>query len=270
MSFHIYQIYYSEATKSKNDKGFLQLDNMVNERPDWREYWSIRRYLTENQLQDNDYYGFFSPKFGAKTNLQSSDVFQFVESCDADVYFFSPFFDQSAYYINIYEQGIAHHPELLSIFQEVLQIFDPGFQMFDVITHSRNTIFCNYMVANKKFWSEWFKCCELIFNLAEDKDTLVGRRLNINTGHAGDSVPAKVFIMERMATFIVTKYNMKTSAYDPMTLPYTNLPISNFKLELCQLDALKIAYETTNSLKYLNAFRETKQKISEQLMLRTR
>ena len=41
----IYQIYYDEATRLSNDNGFLQLDNSLNERPDWSEYWPIRNYF---------------------------------------------------------------------------------------------------------------------------------------------------------------------------------------------------------------------------------
>ena len=41
----IHQIYYSEQTRAELDPGFLPLDNSANERPDWREYWPIRRFL---------------------------------------------------------------------------------------------------------------------------------------------------------------------------------------------------------------------------------
>jgi hypothetical protein len=62
----IYQIYYSEATKAHNDPGFLPMDNLANERPDWREYWPIRNYLLNNNLEEDTRYGFLSPKFEAK------------------------------------------------------------------------------------------------------------------------------------------------------------------------------------------------------------
>jgi hypothetical protein len=68
----IYQIYYSEKTKSSNDSGFLQLDNLGNDRPDWREYWPIRKYFLENTLEENTFYGFLSPKFKDKTGLSSN------------------------------------------------------------------------------------------------------------------------------------------------------------------------------------------------------
>jgi len=47
---HIFQIYYSNATREALDPGFVPLDNIRNERPDWREYWPIRRHLLNNSL----------------------------------------------------------------------------------------------------------------------------------------------------------------------------------------------------------------------------
>ena len=80
MKNQIYQIYYSEATKAQNDLGFLPLDNLANERPDWREYWPIRNFLLKNELAENTSYGFFSPKFKDKTNLEASDVVNFISN----------------------------------------------------------------------------------------------------------------------------------------------------------------------------------------------
>ena len=39
------------------------LDNLRNERPDWREYWPIRRFLLEGTPDPDAFYGFFSPRF---------------------------------------------------------------------------------------------------------------------------------------------------------------------------------------------------------------
>jgi hypothetical protein len=73
----VYQIYYSDETRKSNDSGFLQLDNLGNDRPDWREYWPIRKYLLENTLDENTFYGFLSPKFKDKTGLSSDQVYEF-------------------------------------------------------------------------------------------------------------------------------------------------------------------------------------------------
>ena len=53
---HIHQIYYSPETRAQLDAGFTPLDNLANERPDWREYWPIRNHLLRNALADDDYH----------------------------------------------------------------------------------------------------------------------------------------------------------------------------------------------------------------------
>ena len=58
MAIHIYQIYYDQATKQALDPGFIPLDNSNTERPDWYEFWPIRKFLKENQLQEDYWYGF--------------------------------------------------------------------------------------------------------------------------------------------------------------------------------------------------------------------
>ena len=114
----IYQIYYDDATRSGLDPLFIPLDKRKNERPDWREYWPIRRFLLNNPLDDNTYYGFFSPKFQAKTGLSGSTVVDFIEAHDAEVYFFSPFVEQQAFFINIFEHGDANHAGLMDAMQQ--------------------------------------------------------------------------------------------------------------------------------------------------------
>ena len=98
----VYQIYYSEGTKAQNDMGFIQLDNLLNVRPDWREYWPIRQFLLSVKLEDDTRYGFFSPKFREKTGLEASDVMNFIENDDSDVVIFSPYFVQSALFFNVF------------------------------------------------------------------------------------------------------------------------------------------------------------------------
>ena len=44
---HIYQILNYYTPREALDPGFLVLDNSSNERPDWYEYWPIRKFLRE-------------------------------------------------------------------------------------------------------------------------------------------------------------------------------------------------------------------------------
>ena len=93
----IYQILYTSDRNS--DPGFLVLDNSSNERPDWFEYWPIRRFLLKEALDEESFYGFVSPKFKCKTNLSAAAAHEFVGNCarTTDVVLFSPSIHLTAY-----------------------------------------------------------------------------------------------------------------------------------------------------------------------------
>ena len=44
---HVYQILNHYTPREELDPGFLVLDNSANERPDWYEYWPMRKFLRE-------------------------------------------------------------------------------------------------------------------------------------------------------------------------------------------------------------------------------
>jgi hypothetical protein len=62
----IFQIEYSKSVPL--DPGFLVLDNIANERPDWFEYWPTRKFLLGEALHDESFYGFLSPRFWVTTS----------------------------------------------------------------------------------------------------------------------------------------------------------------------------------------------------------
>src|SRR5271163_1516352 len=80
---HIYQILNHYTSRQELDPDFGVLDNSANERPDWFEYWPIRRFLLNEALDENAFYGFLSPKFKLKTGLSSAAVREFILAADA-------------------------------------------------------------------------------------------------------------------------------------------------------------------------------------------
>ena len=68
-AIHLHLIAYSEASRLAIGPGWGVLDNLANPRPDWFEYWPIRRFLLEQALDESAFYGFFTPKFSHKTGL---------------------------------------------------------------------------------------------------------------------------------------------------------------------------------------------------------
>jgi hypothetical protein len=263
---HIFQIFYSEDTRKMLDPGYIPLDNLSNERPDWREYWPIRRFLKNTELREGDFYGFFSPKFPERTRLSSEQVKQFIEP-DYDVVSFLYLFDQSCGFVNVFEQGEEHHKGLFSLTQKFLDDIGYGVQLDNAVMDSRHTIFSNYFVAKAAFWREWLHLSEKLFHIAEQGAP--GRfkdELNASVRHGSLQVPAKVFIMERIASLMLaTKPHWRIKPYNPFVLPPSVAIIGGFTLDLIILDALKIAYNTVRHPQYATAFAQVRESLDRKV-----
>jgi hypothetical protein len=244
MGAHIHQIYYSDGTRSQLDPGFIPLDNTPNLRADWREYWPIRNWLKSNSLRDDGYYGFFSPKFANKTRLDAARVHAFIDKAAGvpDVILFSPFFDQSAFSLNVFIQFHVHK-DGNEVMRESIKYIMPGFEHLtnSVLMDSRNTVFCNYFVAKPRFWAVWLEHCEMLFALAEAAESPLAKMLNSDVIHDGAHAQNKVFVIERIASWLLVTHQFTSLAYDPWLLPHSNSWVAKYRNELIQLDALKIA-----------------------------
>lgn len=262
----IYQIYYSEQSRTEVDPGFLPLDNLQNERPDWREYWPMRRFLLSQELDPNGYYGFFSPRFRHKTGLTAAAVHEFIRQQDGspDVISFSPFFDQMAFPLNIVELAAVRHG-CADTFSQCAALVAPTFQMDRSVMSSLDIIYCNFFVAKRRFWEEWLRACERIFEVAEQALTPLGQGLNRFVTYETASAPAKVFIIERVASLLLwsqPRWQVKT--YNPTLLPPLSSKFAAMVSgpTLLVLDSLKIAYVRTGAEQYLAAYRQLRETVT--------
>jgi hypothetical protein len=256
----IYQIFYSEQTRGEVDPAFLPLDNQANERPDWREYWPMRRFLATEQLDPDRYYGFFSPKFRQKTGLAGTAVHEFVQRQGGvpDVISFSPFFDQMAFPLNILELAAVRH-DCADTFAQCAALIAPAFQVDQSVMSSLDTVYCNYFVAKPRFWAEWLRACEQLFETAEQALTALGEGLNRMVMYETASAPAKVFIIERVASLLLwSQPHWVAKSYNPVLLPPLSPKFVSMVTgpTLLVLDSLKIAYVRTGAEQYLAAYRQ--------------
>jgi hypothetical protein len=75
-----------------------------------------------------------------------------------------------------------------------------------------------------------------------------------------------VFVIERIASLLLsTEKRWKVKACNPFSLPWSNAAISQFRLEMAFLDALKIAHASQGHPQYLDAYRELRTAIGEWL-----
>jgi hypothetical protein len=133
----IYQILNFYTPRQALDPGFRVLDNSANQRPDWYEYWPIRNFLLKESLDEQAFYGFLSPKFKQKSNLDAAQVEALVRDADAstDVISLTPSIHNSAYYLNVFEHGEAKHPGLLGVAQQFFQRLGKTTDLASLVTH---------------------------------------------------------------------------------------------------------------------------------------
>lgn len=267
MNNDIYQIFYSEETRQSIAPGFIALDN-TGQRPDWREYWPMRRFFLESTLNPEARYGFFSPKFTQKTGLTSAQARAFVDSTpdDVDVITFSPYFDQAAFFNNVFEHATACHPGIEHAINGALRLIAPDLNVGATFMSSVQTVFCNYLIAKPAFWQQWLEKCEVIFRAAEARDTELALRLNAEVKYEQQRAPAKVFIIERIPSLILgTQRQWKVRNFNPMTLPVASQPLSRFGADLVALDALKYAANATGFPQYVSAYLQLRNNLNERL-----
>ncbi|WP_206950689.1 hypothetical protein [Trinickia acidisoli] len=261
----IRQIFYSEATRAQLDPGFIALDNR-GQRPDWREYWPIRSYLQSHTLDENTLYGFFSPKFGKKTTLDSAAVHTFLATVgrDVDVIGFSPFFDQGAVHLNTFDQAATNHANSWPVFEQAVAFVAPGLDPHNVVMDSRHSIFCNYFVATPAFWRRWLAVNEVLFSVAEAGTSALAQLLNGPIPYANDFVPAKVFVQERIVSLLLLREkHWRVRHYDPLRLPMSGSIASPYPADLLVLDALKTAAIEHGSHQYLRIFQQVRNTLLE-------
>jgi len=265
----IHQIYYSPETRAALDPGFIPLDN-TGQRPDWYEYWPIRRFLTENTLDPNARYGFFSPKFQEKTALTSAQVEEFLASTpdDVDVITFSPHFWHTAFFQNVFEQADYWHHGIANTLAAAVSLISPGTTaetlVNGLVMSSAQTVYCNYFVARPRFWQRWLALCEVIFNAAEaGNDIELRRQLNLAVTHE-PVAPAKVFAIERIVSLILTVEPgvWKVRNFDSALLP-NNAINGGHPGKLVELDALKMVAINTGFRRYYDKYVELRHNLAQ-------
>jgi hypothetical protein len=253
-ALHIYQILTPYVSRQELDAGFEVLDNSANERPDWFEYWPIRGFLLKQTLDENAFYGFLSPRFKLKTGLTAAVVREFVLASDpaADAVLFSPSIHNSAYYLNVFEHGDAEHPGLKNLAREFFERLGLPSDLDALVSDSRNTVHSNFFVAKPRFWRAWLAINEKLYAIAEAPADTLGASLRAPTRYRGGlDVQMKVFIMERIATWLLTRGGDFTArVHDPFAARSRiyKLPTAI----VC--DALKIAYATQLRTQYKDVF----------------
>ncbi|AVP99157.1 hypothetical protein C7S18_19160 [Ahniella affigens] len=267
----LFHIAYDEATRADVPAGFELMDHSDNERSDWREYWPIRRFLKGHlqgaAVDDDSWFGFFSPRFKEKTGLTPSQVTAFVESSApaVDVVTFSPQADMGAFFLSPFEQEEMFQPGFIAASQAFLGAIGVNADLSKIVMDSRQIVFSNYFVAKKPFWRRWIDINEKLFALCEGekgpKFEALRASLTSPTQYPG-GVQRKVFLMERIASLILTlEPSWRVRAYNTFDCAWSATALNQYKHEAVLSDALKIAMREQGFSQYYAAFSAIRQRV---------
>jgi len=271
MQAQIHQIYYNEATRQQVMPGFIPLDNSRNERPDWFEFWVILNFLRNHPLHDDTWYGFVSPRFQDKTGYSAPQVLHTLQTApqDTEVFLFSPGWDQICYFLSPWEQGEAWHPGIQAMSQQLLDRCGIQAQLANLVTDSSCTVFSNYLVANKRFWTDWLQLAEPFFAFMESAEgQATAMAQDTSYGIAANRYPMKTFIQERFATLLLATGQYRVVFTDAsQTAPifgrlFGQQPETRRALQAC--DLLKRKFRLTGDLSYLEMYRKIRADIPYQ------
>jgi hypothetical protein len=186
--------------------------------------------------------------------LSAAAVHEFVsrENNTVDVILFTPSLHLTAYHWNVFQYGDTRHPGLLKIAEEFFGRIGQPTNLHALVTHSRNEVYSNYLIAKPRFWRAWLLVTEQLFAIAESPTDPLGAELRKTTSYRGRiDAPMKVFILERIATWLLaTDADFAARTRDPFVARSRVYKLPG--AIVC--DALKIAYVTTHREQYQDVF----------------
>ncbi len=260
---HLHHIAYSAETLAQMPAQFIALDNQANARPDWREYWPMRNHLLKHTLEDDVFYGFFSPRFSYKTGLDHEKIRDFVHQHGQqhDVLIFSPFWDLCSFFTNPFQQGEFFHPGLLECMQGFSDHAGLGLDLAEQVMHSDNTVFCNYFIAKKRFWLRWLELGETLFNVAESGQGPLAQLLLSESRYSEQYLPHKIFVQERLVNLVLASGQFRSKAVDMFAMPGSVTPLNHFMPQAIEANALKFAYSQMGQPTYLAAYQKLRAQV---------
>lgn len=253
----VYQIFHSEETRRKLTPGFIPIDNGLNQRPDWKEYWPMRWFIGNTPLESDAWYGFLAPNFGEQTRLSADQLRILIERAppDSAVILFSADFAKSAFSWNVFEQAEVEYPGFVRVCDLLAAKLGLPVPPSTIVNCSCNTVFGNCFVAKPDFWTVWFQIAEAVFVVAENDRTELGAVLRAVTGVGDGSTTVKTLVVERIASYLLaTDRRWKVHAGNLPDYPHPDPPTNDLLQRLFTLDALKHAFAVHSVKGFKDAF----------------
>ncbi len=223
----IYQAYMDAQQAEFVCPEAVPFDASANCAPGAREYELFRKLHADPAIRDGDEpWGLVSWKFEHKAPVgfhMFRDFCSTAFQAGADCAFINPMIGNEAVYANVWEQGIhcAHTGiEKIAYFLEQRMGIRVA-SVSDVSTFA----FCNYFVANKRFWHAYFGFIERALGLLDSeaaRGSEVGQIYSGSGQYERDaSASMRIFVIERLfSAFLLKQDAFRVMAYAPGAADY--------------------------------------------------
>lgn len=213
----------------------------------------IARYMNDNVMPDDDFYGFVLPAFSQETGLNRQDVKDFIhQTNDIDVANFYPFAELSATHLNLFEEASIHNDALNTAMQGYLQTLNLPLTIDTWLTTFETTATTYYIVAKPAFWKVWVLLSNRLDALSHEQNPL-GDALRQPSHESHLTV--KDLVSERLVSLVLSlAANLRVSYLSPFSMPASQSLDQAAQTVYTQLDQLKADYMTEGKPALLAAF----------------
>jgi hypothetical protein len=198
----IYQLYYKDIQKHTILPPAIALDcrqlPISEDLADlFRENISML-YLWQNR-QDlfAEYTGILSWRFAEKMRISAQDAAAWItQNPGYDVYLFNPFPFIPYEFPNVAEEGEIKHEGFIRAAEHLLRSIDFPLEYLYMPFIPNLTVFCNYWVANRKFWAYQMRFLEEVLKVLQDG--IMDKQLFTEETPYESPAPMLPFILERV------------------------------------------------------------------------
>lgn len=254
----LFTIAYSEPTWATVQAPMKALDNRSNPRPDWQEYWPMRQFLLKQSLDEQRFYGFFSPRFSEKTGLSAQALQDWVmdKGQGADAMIICPQADMGAFFKNVFVQNELFDPGFLATAQAFVDHIGWPVDLATLVMDARHIVFSNYVLAKPAFWRRWLSITEVLFQVCESSDELTADLRDLLLTETNyRQVQRKVFLLERLASLLLKlEPHWQVVAYNTFDCAWSGSRLHAYPEDAVVCDALKLAHDQQGFGQYMDAF----------------
>lgn len=218
----------------------------------WENYQAVRDYFLNHAVEDDTLYGFIHHSFQKNTGFDVSDLHAWVDSHPGyTAYNIYPHLKESACFLNTFEQYESACAGVIEAANSFFLLIGLELDVSTWVVPGNATTDMHHIVATPAFWRTWFDLTEKIYNIADEKNSPLGKILagpeqgQLLWTNLANGMVSVVLMLDQDVKVVQAAIEEM-----PLARETDGTPLDNFLL----LDNLKRAYLATDESRHLQHF----------------